>query len=130
MQPNLISNLLKGLLVGQSVLIPERLIPFETPYAPLHQSLSQFNKKKSIIIIDGHTIISTDFDLSSSDGKDSKLGFIIPSTIDQAIHHIKNFVFLVAFLLKPTSYLHIKWKEATKIIKQHHTILSSLAVVN
>ena len=117
MQPILISNLLKGLLVSQSMLIPESLTPFEILCAHLYQSLSQFNKKKSTITIDRHTIISTDYDLSSADEKDGKIGFVILSTINQTIHHIKNFVFLLAFLLKLTLYIHIKWKEAIKMMK-------------
>jgi len=35
-QPNLISNLLKGLLLGQSFTIPEGLTPFEMLSAPLN----------------------------------------------------------------------------------------------
>jgi len=55
-QPNLISNILKSLLLGQSYSIPEGLTPFEIPSAPLHQLLSQFNVECSSVIINSYEI--------------------------------------------------------------------------
>ena len=43
MQPNIMSNILKGLWLGQSTIILEGLNLFETPAALINQLLSQFN---------------------------------------------------------------------------------------
>ena len=50
-QPTLMSNIMKALLIGQSILFPEELNPFETSSTPANQSLCQFKIKSSLVII-------------------------------------------------------------------------------
>ena len=93
---------MKRLLVGQSIPIPEDLIPFENLSILLNQYLLMFNEKISFIFINSNKITSTNFDLSSAKEKKGKLEFTIPKIINQLIIYIKSFGFTIA------SYLYIK----------------------
>ena len=57
-------------------------------------------------------------DLLAADSKDSKLRFILLATIDDLIYYIKNFIFLIKFVLTESSYIFEKWSKATKMIKR------------
>ena len=82
MQPNMILNMLKGLWLGQSALIPEGFTPFKTLAALITQSLAQFNNSSSIIIINGLEFSFLSNELSSSNRKNGRLYFIIPADAD------------------------------------------------
>ena len=79
-----------------------------------------------MIAINSYTITLVEFSLISVEGKDWKNGFIISTNINQLIYYLKNFVFLLAFLLKSACYLHLKWKSTIKELKNNR----SLALVN
>jgi len=113
----MMSNLLKGLILGQSFIIPEGLIPIETPLAPLEQSLSQFNIQNSSLIINSHKISITNNNLSASDEKDSKAGFIIPYDVNPLVYYLNNFEFIVSLILRSDSQATERVRAAAEIIE-------------
>ena len=105
MHQNMTNNLLKGLITAQSLLIPKGIIPFETPSAPMNQSLSDFQDRLSTITINGHTILTSSSESSITNVK-LKQNFSIPQTTDQLIYLIYNFRLTIAFFLKNTLYAY------------------------
>ena len=88
-QPNIMTSLLKGHVIAQSKMIPEGFNPLKTPLVPLHQTLSQFVLRSTMLEIDGHKIQSTN-DLLVEDGKEGKFGFVIPRDIHDCLHHVNT----------------------------------------
>ena len=113
-QPSMVSNLLKVLIIAQSWLIPEGLNPLETPSTPTNQSLSQFNSKSTSFVVNGQEFSSSSDELTHLDGKADKLCFMITKTTEASIHHAGKFCFLLEFIFESNSYLHLKWVEAFK----------------
>ena len=74
--------MLKGLQLSQSILIPEGFTLFKTSVALTIQSLAQFNNSSSTITINRLEFLSLSNKLSSSDGKDGKLEFIVSLDAD------------------------------------------------
>ena len=99
-------------------MISKGFTSFKTPAVPIIQSLAQFNNSSLAIIINGMEFSSSSNELSLSDSKNGKLGFIVPTNADQLLHHVDNFCFNTAFLAKKTLYLNLQWVSA-------HDILSS-----
>ena len=53
-----------------------------------------------MVIINGHEISTANDNLLASNGKDGKVGFIIPYDIDPLIHNLNNFEFIVSLILR------------------------------
>ena len=100
------NNMLKDLLIAQSLLMPEGMIPFETPLALVNQSLSDFHNKQSTITINSHMISTSNLETNSSDARGGWSTFTILQTTDHLIHYIYNFQFTIAFFLKESSYAY------------------------
>ena len=125
MEHDIISNMQKGLWVGQSMISPEGFTPFDTPPAPTNISLSSFKENSSVITIDGHEIKS----ISTSDSSSSKTSMAFLTSIDALIGFIKNFCFAILFFAKDSSFLYSRWKQGTTIIKNHSVALKALEVM-
>ena len=121
----MISNIQKGLWIGQSMISLEGFTSFDIPPAPTNISLSSFKENSSVITIDGHKIKS----ISTSDSSSGKTGMAFPTSINALIGFIKNFCFAISFFAKDSSFLYSRWKQETKIIKKHSVALKALEVV-
>ena len=67
-------------------------------------------------MINGLEFYSTNNELNYSDGKDRKMGNIIPTEVDDLLYYIDNFYFTITFFRKKSSYFHIQWKVASEIL--------------
>ena len=98
-------------------------MPFKTPAAPQKRSLALVNTSILIININGYEISSSTNNLTKKDGKEGKLGFLIPQDIDLLMHHLNNFEFLILFFLKESSYLNTQWQIAIDILEDGRLFL-------
>ena len=60
--------------------------------------------------------MSSNDNLIALDGKEGRLGFIIPYDIDSMIHHIDNFKFLVALILGEDSTARVQVEATASIL--------------
>ena len=100
--------------MAQSFNMPEGLNPFDTPACPTNLSLHTFQSDSTVVSIDGINFDTQANSLRSSDGKGGRSGYIIPTTIDELLDHIENFVFLLNIIFTDSSILYNQW---TKILK-------------
>ena len=122
---DIILNMQKGLWVGQSILNLEGFTLFDTPLALTNLSLSNFKENSSIITIDSYEIKS----VLVVDSNANKNRMAFPTMINALISFMKNFGFTISFFAKETSFLHLRWKQGIKIIKQYSVALKALEVV-
>ena len=57
-------------------------------------------------MINGLEFNSTNNKLNPSDGKDRKMGYIIPTEVDDLSHYVNIFRFTIAFFIKELFYFH------------------------
>ena len=77
-------------------------------------------------MINGLEFNSANNELNPSDRKEGKIGYIIPSDIDDLLHHVDNFYFMIAFFVKESFYFYMQWKAAADILNDGQLILTTL----
>ena len=127
-QPTMLNQLRKGLIVGESLGTPEGLTPFGTPCCPVGLTLQSFDEGGQTVSVAGVRVSSTCGELKSRHGREGKAGAIVPKTIDELIHHISNFNFLITLIFGEKSLLSVQYAAAVQTISAYSVDLMSLAM--
>ena len=126
-QPDMLNQLRRGQVVGESVSVPEGLTPFGTPSCPPELTLRSLDDQSRSFTVAGVRVVSDGGELLPRHGKNGRAGFVIPSTIDELLHHLKNYKFLITLICGESSLLGEQYRHAIEIIEEYSVDLASMA---
>ena len=63
--------------------------------------------------------------MTSKHGWDGRAGSVVPRTIDDLLHHISNFNFIITLIFGETSLLSTQYRVAVDIVEEFRADLAS-----